>query len=243
MIFDFFGGEITTSGYVENNMEYVDEYLNVLNENITKNLNGYVPLSRILYFYLEDEKKSFSEYYKNNLDIESKVMLDINTVCEKTYSFFNDCKDSQIESSNQNKGISYKPFNSPIDMSKASITSFFAQQRIVFDNYDVHYAWDLAAPENTPVYSVGEGVVTEVRFNQTLNINDTNNGGGNYIKIKYEIEDKTFIVTYAHLYPKSSLVKVGDNVSHNQKRAEVGTTGYSTGNHLHYEVKMNDESV
>ena len=45
---------------------------------------------------------------------------------------------------------------------------------------------------------------------------------------------------YAHLYPDSAKVKVGDKVNHWTEIAEVGTTGYSTGNHLHYQV--NDEN-
>ena len=61
MIFDFFGNnEISLGGYIENNMEYADDYIKALNTNIK---NGYVNLSRLLYFYVEDDSLSFSEIY------------------------------------------------------------------------------------------------------------------------------------------------------------------------------------
>ena len=237
---DFFGGEILTSGYVENNMEYADKYLFVLNHNLTRKMNGYVPLSRIIEFYYEDESLSFESIYKNNIDLETKRVKDKSTVCLESYSTFSLCKDiSNALVDNE----SYKPFNSPIDMSKVTITSFYGQERIVFEEYNIHYAWDLAAPAKTEVYSVGDGEVVEVRFNQSKNETDKENGAGNYIKIKYVVEDKEIYVTYGHLYPNSNLVQKGDQVKHNQLIATVGTTGYSTGNHLHYEVKIDGNKV
>ena len=44
MIYNYFGGEISDSGYIEGNMEYADEYQRVLNKNITDNNYGYIPL-------------------------------------------------------------------------------------------------------------------------------------------------------------------------------------------------------
>lgn len=57
MILDFFGANITDN-YVENNMDYADMYKETVNKAL-KNGYGYVPLNRILYFYLEDDKLSF----------------------------------------------------------------------------------------------------------------------------------------------------------------------------------------
>lgn len=57
MILDFFGANITDN-YVENNMDYADMYKQTLNKAIN-NGYGYVPLNRILYFYLENDKLSF----------------------------------------------------------------------------------------------------------------------------------------------------------------------------------------
>ena len=48
---------------------------------------------------------------------------------------------------------------------------------------------------------------------------------------------------YAHLFPKSAKVKVGDKVESGQELASVGTTGNSTGNHLHFQVMQNGINV
>ncbi len=74
MIYSFFGGEISDTGYVEGNMEYSEEYRDLLNYNITKKLNGYIPLSRLIYFYLEDDTLSLKSIYENNLDYELKTI-------------------------------------------------------------------------------------------------------------------------------------------------------------------------
>ena len=173
MILDFFGANIT-DGYVENNMEYAEQYKSVVNKNV-KNNNGYVSLERILYFYLEDEKLTFDEIYTDNLDKESKKML--------------------------------------------------------------------ASSAQTPVYSTCDGKVESVSFTQSQNVTDTSNGGGNQIKISCEINDLTYHVWYAHLYPNSAKVSVGNPVTKGQQIASVGTTGYSTGNHLHYQVSLDGKTI
>ena len=245
MIYSFFGGEISSSDsdYVEGNIEYAKEYKNVLNKYITKKQNGYIPLSRILYFYNENPDLSFDSIYKNNLDFELKTMLPISEVCSSHYSSFDVCNDDEIMSSNQIDDYSYKPFNAPIDFDKVSISSYFAQERFVYNKFNVHYAWDFAAPAKTDVYSIGYGTVKTVRFNQLSNVINKDNGLGNYIEIEYEVEGIKYDVKYGHLYPYSLKVKKGDVVEPHQKIAEVGTTGYSTGNHLHFQVSKGNKKV
>ena len=241
MIYNFFGGEISDSGYIEGNMEYAEEYQNVLNKNITKNYNGYIPLSRIVYFYFLDSDLDFEKIYENNLDFELKNMKPISEVCNEFYNNLDNCKNEEYDT--QLDDYPYKPFTAPIVFSKTTITSYFGQERIVYDDNDIHYAWDFASPAGTAVYSIGDGIVKTVRFNQSTNEIDTANGAGNYIEIEYEIEGEIYKVIYGHLYPNSSLVKVGDQVHSWQKIAEVGTTGYSTGNHLHWQVSKNGNKI
>lgn len=243
MIYSFFGGEISDSGYVEGNIDYADEYITVLNDNITTNLNGYVPLSRLIYFYLEDDSLSLKSIYENNLDYELKTIKPISDVCSESYNSFFVCKESEISSSNQSDEYPYKPFNAPIKFEDATITSFFGSERIVFDEFDIHYAWDFGASAETKVYSIGEGIVKTVRFNQSKNETDKDNGAGNYIIIEYDIDEIQYDVLYGHLYPSSSKVKEGDMVNSWQEIASVGTTGYSTGNHLHWEVSVNGNKI
>ena len=239
MTLDFFGTN-STDGYVKDNMEYAEEYKRVLNKNIR---NGYVSLERILYFYLAKDGLTFDKIYKDNLDLELKRMKPISEVCSlNEYRFLSVCSASEIKISKQIDEYQNKPFGQPLDFSKASITSFFMEQRIVFDTYDVHEAWDLAAPAMTEVKSVCDGVVSKVSFPYSANVTNTSGGGGNQIVINCKVDDTTYKVSYMHLYPGSSKVSNGQTVSKGQVIAGVGTTGYSTGNHLHYQVQKTDNS-
>ena len=61
--------------------------------------------------------------------------------------------------------------------------------------------------------------------------------------ISCDVNDLTYKVLYAHLYPNSAKVRTNDNVTKGQLIASVGTTGYSTGNHLHYQVSLDGKVV
>lgn len=234
LLFDFFGSN-TVDDYVENNIVYADKYKEVLNKNITKNELGYVPLNRILYFYQRDETKSFMEIYLSNLDQETKRMKPISEVClDKNYF---GCINLEFKNSSQIDEYQNKPFAKPINFSKTTITSFFMQERIVYGKYDVHQAWDFAADEREEVFSVCDGTIKKVSFPYSENKIDTSGGYGNYIALECPIDNKKYTVIYGHLYPNSATVKVGDKVTKNRKIGEVGTTGYSTGNHLHFQVQ------
>ena len=241
MLLDFFGANITDN-YVENNMDYADQYKSTLNKAL-KNGYGYVPLNRILYFYLENDQLSFYDIYVDNIDKDTNKMMAISDVCELSkYKNYDGCKslntESQIDEEQNN------PFVSPIVFSKATVTSFFMEERIVFGESDVHTAWDLATGNQTPVYATCDGIVTEVSFTQKENVTNTSAGGGNQIKIKCEIDDEvTYTVWYAHLYPSSAKVKEGEQVRAGDELAGVGTTGYSTGPHLHYQVMYDGNNV
>ena len=241
MILDFFGANITDD-YVENNMDYADQYKETLNKAL-KNGYGYVPLNRILYFYLEDDKLSFYDIYVDNIDRESNKMKPISDVCTlPKYKIFSGCKD--LDKSDQIDEEVNKPFVPPIDFSKVTVTSFFMEERIVFGKADVHSAWDLAAGNKTPVKAVCDGDVIQVSFKYSENVTDKSRGGGNQIKIKCEVDDDvTYTVWYAHLYPGTEKVKENDKVTAGQEIAGVGTTGYSTGPHLHFQVQYNGSNV
>lgn len=243
MIMDFFGANIT-DGYIENNSEYAEQYIKVANKNI-KAKNGYVSLERILYFYLADNSLTYDEIYTDNLDKDSKKLLPISEVCNiQKYKVLEVCKSDNISSSGQIDEEQAKPFAPPIDFSSSTITSFFMEERVVYGEASVHKAWDIANQAQTPVYATCDGTVDSVSFPYSTNtINTSDTQGGNVIKISCEVNDLKYTVMYAHLYPNSSKVAVGDSVSKGQEIASVGTTGYSTGNHLHYQVSLDGQVV
>ena len=242
MLLDYFGVNIT-DGYIENNSQYSSMYKEVIRKNVIKG-NGYVSLERIIYFYLEDEDLTFDEIYTDNLDTELKQIKPISDVCEnEKYKNYSVCENEYIEASSQINEIQIKPFNSPLEFKDLSVTSYFKEERIIYDNPDVHDAWDFASLPQTPIYSVCDGRVIDISFKYKENNIEINGGAGNYIKIECNIDGDKYNVLYGHLYPNSSKLKIGDNVRHWQQIATMGTTGYSTGNHLHFEVTKNGELV
>ena len=249
MILDFFGVNITGDnssleydGYVENNAIYADDYTRVANKYITNN-KGYVSLERILYFYVCDDSFSFDELYNDNLDKKTNRMLPIEDVCnQKKYSPLKVCKENIINSSKQIKKFQSKPFGKPIKFGAISVTSFFKEQRIIMGTVGVHDAWDFGAPSKTPVYAVCDGTVEIVKFPYSSN-SQVGVGYGNYIQIKCDLDKGKYKVLYGHLYPNSSKVKIGSSVKKGEHIAGVGTTGRSTGNHLHYEVSYKGKVI
>ncbi len=242
MLLDFFGANIT-DGYVENNGQYADMYKEVVRKNIMSG-NGYVSLDRILYFYLENDNLTFDQIYTDNLDTDLKQVKPISEVCEMNrYKIYSVCNSDEVKESGQINEVQNKPFNSPLDFSNLSVTSFFMEERIVYGTANTHSAWDFEASAETPIYSTCDGEITDVSFKYSTNTIDTNGGAGNYIKLKCAVDDIDYIVLYGHLFPNSSKVKVGDKVSGWQEIASVGTTGYSTGNHLHYQVSRDGKVI
>ena len=94
---------------------------------------------------------------------------------------------------------------------------------------DFHRGIDIPAPKDTYILSSDDGIVI---------FSGTQNGYGNVIKIKHFDGKKT---TYAH--NTTNLVKEGDIVKKGQEIGKVGSTGDSTGNHVHFETKINDENI
>ncbi len=118
------------------------------------------------------------------------------------------------------------PLRYPVDMVnlKHLITSDFGFRKIQ-QGSKFHPALDIGVPIGTPVYATADGVIDKVWYD--------NNGGGNVIDIKH---DNGIITQYLHL--SQSLVDVGQKVSACQKIALSGNTGKSTGPHLDYRVRF-----
>ena len=242
MLLDFFGANVT-DGYIENNSQYAEMYKEVLRKNIMTG-KGYVSLDRILYFYLENDLLTFEQIYNDNLDTELKQIKPISEVCEMNrYSIYSVCNEEEIENSGQIDVVQNKPFSSPMEFDKLSITSFFMEERIIYGEENIHSAWDFGAAAETPVYSICDGEVIDKSFTYTSNTIDKNGGAGNYISIKCVVDELEYEVLYGHLYPNSAKVEVGDKVIQWQEIGGIGTTGYSTGNHLHFQVKNNGRNV
>lgn len=118
----------------------------------------------------------------------------------------------------------------PVSMSNARISSSYGWRRHpVTKKYHLHSGVDFAAPTGTPIYAASAGIVVEASYNGAYgNAVDIDHGNG-------------VVTRYAHA--SKLLVKKGDLVSKKQIIARVGSTGRSTGAHLHFEVRVNNEVV
>ena len=236
MIFDFFGTKLTKEK-VQNNAEFADAYTQAVNKHLK---DGYVPLQRLLYFHLEDTSLTLDALYTMNQNKEQKTTREISAVCEdQRVKNMTACTESNIAKNKEYLEVSTGHFNLPLDKD-FTVTSFFNEQRVIYGETNVHGGWDLAVPAQTPVYSVCSGTVDKVTFTQNENVpyDQSGNNVGNLITIKCDEDyDETYYVVFAHLYPYSAKVEAGDRVSHWTEIASVGTTGHSTGNHLHYQVE------
>lgn len=93
----------------------------------------------------------------------------------------------------------------------------------------MHAGVDLAAPVGTPIYATADGVVV---------VAGRESGYGNVVRIQHEFGFET---VYAH--QSRIRVKVGQQVSRGVQIGDMGSTGRSTGSHLHYEVRVNGQPV
>lgn len=115
----------------------------------------------------------------------------------------------------------------PIDF--ARISSKFSGTRLhpVFKKIKSHKGTDYAAATGTPIKNTGDGVVTFV---------GQQNGYGNVVMIDH---GRGYSTVYAHMSKFKQGVKVGSKVNQGDVVGFVGSTGYATGPHLHYEFKIN----
>ena len=114
----------------------------------------------------------------------------------------------------------------------ARLSSAFGMRKHPIDGFNkMHRGTDFAAPMGTPIMASGSGLITRARWC---------GGGGNCVKIKH---NSTYETIYAHMKNFARGIKEGIRVKQGQIIGYVGSTGKSTGPHLHYEVVVNGKKV
>ena len=114
----------------------------------------------------------------------------------------------------------------------ARLSSPFGMRKHPIDGFNkMHRGTDFAAPMGTPIMASGDGVVKKAGWF---------GGGGNCVKIKH---NSTYQTVYAHMSKFARGIKAGVRVKQGQTIGYVGSTGKSTGPHLHYEVIVNGKKV
>ena len=114
----------------------------------------------------------------------------------------------------------------------ARLSSRFGMRKHPILGYNkMHRGTDFAAPSGTPIMASGSGTVTRARWC---------GGGGNCVKIKH---NSIYETIYAHMKNFAKGIKEGRKVKQGQIIGYVGSTGMSTGPHLHYEVVVNGKKI
>jgi len=128
------------------------------------------------------------------------------------------------------KSVEKALMKTPINGSRLS--SPFGMRKHPIDGFNkMHKGTDFAASMGTPIMASGSGLITRARWC---------GGGGNCIKIKH---NSTYETLYAHMKNFARGIKEGIRVKQGQIIGYVGSTGKSTGPHLHYEVIINGKKV
>ena len=128
------------------------------------------------------------------------------------------------------KSITKSLMKTPINGARLS-SSFGMRKHPILGFNKMHRGTDFAAPSGTPIMASGSGTVTRARWC---------GGAGNCVKIKH---NSTYETIYAHMKSFAKGIKEGRKVKQGQIIGYVGSTGLSTGPHLHYEVVVNGKKV
>ena len=128
------------------------------------------------------------------------------------------------------KSIVKSLMKTPINGARLS-SSFGMRKHPILGFNKMHRGTDFAAPTGTPIMASGSGTVTRARWC---------GGGGNCVKIRH---NSTYETIYAHMSKFARGIKEWKKVKQGQIIGYVGSTGLSTGPHLHYEVIVNGKKV
>jgi len=144
------------------------------------------------------------------------------------YYFNNDGNDGHYDKNGKSvqKALMKTPING------ARLSSSFGMRKHPIDGFNkMHRGTDFAAPQGTPIMASGNGIIKKSGWC---------GGGGNCIKIRH---NSTYETIYAHMSKFARGIKTGVRVKQGQTIGYVGSTGKSTGPHLHYEVIINGKKV
>ena len=144
--------------------------------------------------------------------------------------YFFDKENVQGHYNKNGKSVQKALMKTPIN--GARLSSSFGMRKHPIDGFNkMHRGTDFAAPKGTPIMASGNGIVKKAGWC---------GGGGNCVKIKH---NSTYETVYAHMSKFARGIKKGVRVKQGQTIGFVGSTGKSTGPHLHYEVIVNGKRV
>ena len=227
--------EVVVSNSIKNNL-----YSAAVETGVEANI--IVEFARIYGFEIDFQRDlrkgdTFEIYYEKFVDENNKVR-DTGKILYASMNVNN--REINLYNFKYNKDVGYYDINgksivkslmkTPINGARLS-SKFGMRKHPILGYNKMHRGTDFAAPTGTPIMASGSGTVTRARWC---------GGGGNCVKIKH---NSTYQTIYAHMKSFAKGIKEGRKVRQGQIIGYVGSTGMSTGPHLHYEVIVNGKKV
>ncbi len=204
--------------------------------------NTIIEFARIYGFQVDfqrDIRKEdrFQIMYEVFLDEDEKIVetgniLFANLILsgEDNSLYYFDREGSEGHYDRNGKSIEKALMKTPIN--GARLSSSYGMRKHPIDGFNkMHRGTDFAAPMGTPIMASGSGVIKKAGWC---------GGGGNCVQIRH---NSTYETIYAHMSKFARGIKSGARVKQGQTIGYVGSTGKSTGPHLHYEVIVNGKKV
>ena len=176
----------------------------------------------------------YEEFINNNgkiIDTGEIIFANLNLQDSDLQLYKYEYEKDKIDYFDENgKSIKKTLMKTPINGARLS-SSYGKRKHPILGYTKMHTGTDFAAPSGTPIMASGDGKVTKAGWC---------GGGGNCVKIKH---NSTYQTVYAHMSKFGRGIKKGARVKQGQIIGYVGSTGLSTGPHLHYEVIENGRKV
>jgi len=204
--------------------------------------NTIVEFARIYGFQVDFQrdirkKDKFQIMYEVFLDEDKKIIetgkilyANLKLSGQENSLYYFDEEGSEGHYDQNGKSIQKALMKTPIN--GARLSSSFGIRKHPIDGFNkMHRGTDFAAPSGTPIMASGNGIIKKAGWC---------GGGGNCVKIRH---NSTYETIYAHMSKFARGIKNGVRVKQGQIIGYVGSTGKSTGPHLHYEVVINGKKV
>jgi len=183
------------------------------------------------------KKDSFQIMYEVYVDDNDKIIesgeilfANLKLSGESNSLYYFDKKGSEGHYDKNGKSVKKALMKTPIN--GARLSSPFGMRKHPIDGFNkMHRGTDFAAPMGTPIMASGDGVIKKAGWC---------GGGGNCVVIKH---NSIYQTVYAHMSKFAKSIRSGVRVKQGQVIGYVGSTGKSTGPHLHYEVIVNGEKI
>ena len=215
-------------------------YKSAIDEKIPANI--IIEFARIYGFQVDFQrdirkKDGFQIMYEVFLDDKNNIIetgnilyANLKLSVENNSLYYFKSKDSEGHYDKNGKSVQKALMKTPIN--GARLSSAFGMRKHPIDGFNkMHKGTDFAAPMGTPIMASGDGKIKKAGWC---------GGGGNCIVIKH---NSTYQTVYAHMSKFAKGIRSGVRVKQGQIIGYVGSTGKSTGPHLHYEVIINGKKV